>query len=105
MTTSPKTQKNRYDILQNSEGNILIMIDSYPGGPENPRVVYDGGDTILLYRSRESAVFLKNIQEDARKHIKSVDEVAIVEFDVEDEVAREYMAPMRLVKNLEAVVQ
>lgn len=44
-------QEGRYDILQNNEGAILIMIKQRRGGPENPRFVYDGGDTALLYRS------------------------------------------------------
>lgn len=59
-------QEGRYDILQNNEGAILIMIKQRRGGPENPRFVYDGGDTALLYRSRESAVFLGGINADAR---------------------------------------
>lgn len=97
--------RDTYHILQNAKGDILIMIDSYDGGPENPRVVYDGGDTMLLYRSRESVVFLRNINEDARKPIKSVDEILIVEFDEEDDVAREYKAPLRIVKSVEALLQ
>lgn len=101
-TTLPK---NTYNILQNAKGEILIMIDSYVGGPENPRIVYDGGDTILLYRSRESVLFLRGIDADARKPIKDVDEILVVEFDEEDDVAREYKAPMRFVKSVEALLQ
>lgn len=97
--------KNTYQILQNAKGEILIMIDSYAGGPENPRVVYDGGDMILLYRSRESVVFLRNIEDDARKPVKEVSEVLIVEFDEEDDVAREYKAPLRVVKSVKALLQ
>ena len=32
-------QESRYDILQNEDGDILIIINSRAGGPENPRFV------------------------------------------------------------------
>lgn len=92
-----------YEILQNAAGEILIMIKQRRGGPENPRFVYDGGDTALLYRSRESSVFLGNINESARQPLKSVDEVLIAELDG-DEVAREYVVPVRLIRDLKTVL-
>lgn len=97
---SNATQEGRYDILQNAAGDILIIIKYHEGGPENPRLVYDGGRTALLYRSRESAVLLEEINEKARVPLKSVDEVLMVEVE-NDDVAREYKVPVRIIKNLE----
>ena len=99
MTNSEGT----YDILQNSAGEILIVLKQRRGGPENPRFVYDGGSNALLYRSRESAVFLGDINENARAPLKRVDEVIVAEIDG-DEVAREYVVPVRLVRDLKAVL-
>ena len=59
-------QEGKYDILQNAAGEILIIIKYHQGGPENPRFVYDGGSTALLYRSRESAIMLDNINDKAK---------------------------------------
>lgn len=95
-------QEGRYDILQNAAGEILIIIKYREGGPENPRLVYDGGAHALLYRSRESAVLLDSININARQPLKSVDEVIMVEIE-DDDVAREYKVPVRLVKDLEAL--
>ncbi len=95
--------EGKYEILQNANGEILIMIKQRHGGPENPRFVYDGGDTALLYRSRESSVFLGGINEEARNPLKVVDEVVVAEIDGE-EVAREYLVPVRLVRDLKAVL-
>ncbi len=95
-------QEGSYSIYQNEKGEILVMLSHRRGGPENPRFVYDGGSRALLYRSRESAVFLDNINEEARVPLKAVDEVLVAELDG-DEVAREYDVPVRIVRSLEAL--
>lgn len=95
-------REGNFDIIQNSAGEILIIIKYRTGGPENPRLVYDGGSEALLYRSRESSVVLGAINPKARLPLKSVNEILLVELD-EDEVAREYMVPLRVVKKVESI--
>ena len=102
MANNSASQEGRYDILQNAAGEILIIIKYHEGGPENPRLVYDGGSTALLYRSRESAVLLEEINPKARTPLKSVDEVIMVEVE-NDDVAREYQVPVRIIKSLESL--
>ena len=103
MTVSNKIgEKSRYSIFQNSKGEIMIMIESHQSGPENPWLFYDGGKTALLYRSPDSAIAVKNIADGAHRPIKSVSEVLVVEVNNE-EVEREYIAPVRLVKNVEGL--
>lgn len=97
-------QENRYDILQNDEGEILIIINSREGGPENPRFVYDGGATALLYRTKENAVVFENVAREARLPLKSVSSMLIVEVEDED-VAREYTVPVRIVKDVKSLVK
>lgn len=97
-------QESRFDILQNDEGEILIIIDSFAGGPENPRFVYDGGKTALLYRTKDSAVVFKNIPEEAHVPLKSVSTMLIVEVQKED-VAREYNVPVRIVKDIKTYLK
>ncbi len=98
-----ESAEGTYDILQNAAGDILVMIRQRRGGPENPRFVYDGGETALLYRSRESSVFLSGINDDARSPLKAADEILVAEIDGE-EVAREYLVPVRIVRDLKAVL-
>ena len=95
--------ESTYEILQNAAGEILIIISQRRGGPENPRFVYDGGATALLYRSRESSVFLRGIDDKARTPLKTVDEILVAEIDG-DEVAREYTVPVRIIRDLKAVL-
>ncbi len=96
-------QEGRYDIVENNAGDIMIIIKYRAGGPENPRLVYDGGSVALLYRSRESAILLDDIAEQARQPLKAVDKVLLVELD-NYEVAREYFVPTRYIKDLASLL-
>ena len=100
--TKNSQQAGRYDMLQNAAGEILIIIEYREGGPENPRLVYDGGEQALLYRSRESAFMLNSIAREARLPLQSVHEVLMVEME-NDDVAREYRVSVRVVRNLQAL--
>jgi len=95
--------KSRYDILQNDKGDILIIIQQRHGGAENPLFVYDGSQYALLYRSHESTVYFDDIAEGARLPLKSVTELQIVEIN-NDDVVREYKVPVRIVKDVKALM-
>ena len=97
-----ETQEGRYDILQNAAGEILIIIKYHEGDPDNPRIVYDGTETALLYRSKESAVLLDHINLKAREQLMKVENVLIVEVK-DDDVAREYKVPMRKIRSLKSL--
>lgn len=89
-----------YDLLQNAAGEIMLIINKQPGEPENPRFVYDGEDRMLFYMSRSHAQMLKNIAPEARKPLMEVKEILVVEIE-NDDVAREYKVPMRVIKKLD----
>jgi len=94
--------EGRYDILQNTAGEILIIIKYHESDPDNPRIVYDGTETALLYRSRESAMLLEQINKKAREPLMGVDEVLVVEVK-DDDVAREYKVPIRKIRSLQSL--
>ena len=93
----------KYEILKNGAGEILIIIGNRQDEPENPRIIYDGGDSVLLYRNRESSIFLTNVAEDARQPIQYVNKITIAEIQG-DEVIREYIAPVRLIKDMKDIL-
>ena len=95
--------KGRYSILQNHKGEIMVMMDARVGCPENPRFIYDGSDTALLYRSQESSVAFRKIDKIARAELKAVTEVLVVEV-LNDEVEREYTVPVRIVKDVNNLI-
>lgn len=97
-------ESSRYDILQNEDGEILIIIDSRAGGPENPRFVYDGGETALLYRNKDIAVVFEKIAKDAHLPLKSVSNMLIVEVE-NDIVVREYTVPVRIISDVTSLIK
>lgn len=97
-------QEGRYDILQNSSGEILIIIDYHKDAPYMPRLVYDGGANALLYRNRSSAILLDAINTKARQSLAQVEEILIVEIQ-NDDAAREYKVPVRHIKSLDALIK
>lgn len=94
--------EGRYDIVQNAFGEILIIINYHESEPDNPRVVYDGTDTALLYRNKKSAVLLESITTKAKESLMKVDKVLIVEVR-DDDVVREYNVPMRKIRSLSSL--
>lgn len=94
--------EGRYDILQNAEGKVMIIINARKSEPYEPRLVYDGDPHALLYRNRSSAVLLDSINIKARSILKEQESVYITEL-IEEDVYREYTVAVRIVKNLESL--
>jgi hypothetical protein len=95
--------RGQYSIMQNEKGDIMIMMDARVGNPEHPRFIYDGSGMALLYRNPESSVSFKNIDEEAREPLKSVKDVLVVEI-LNDDVEREYLVPVRIVKDINSLI-
>ena len=65
--------------------------------------MYDGGSAVLLYRNEESSLFLTNISQEARQPLQYADNVTIAEVQG-DEVIREYVVPVRLIKDMKDIL-
>lgn len=94
--------ENDCDIFRDKSGSIIISIAAAAGGPESPKFVYDGGSTAILYRSKDTAITLRNISEGARESILNSDSVLVMECDGED-ILREYSAEVKRVKSVAAI--
>ena len=90
---------NRYDLLQNGAGEIMIIINGEDSPLENPRIVYDGGDEMMLYINKTRALMLNSLTIEAQKAMLNVENVLVVEVK-DDDVLREYNVPVRIVKKL-----
>lgn len=100
LNTSDK-KEDRYDILQNKEGEILIVFNVHKGMPDKPKLITDGkSGTVLLYRHKKSTVQLECVEDAALSAIWNREEILVAEL-YEDEVVREYHVPVILVRDIE----
>ena len=92
-----------YQILQDHDGDLVLILNPQPTDPKEPIFIYDGGDTALLFRDWDSNVRLKNISEEARPILKDADDIYVVEIQ-DERIIRDYMAPIRLVSDVKALI-
>lgn len=98
-TSSPDEGLNKYDLLQNGAGEIMIIINGEDSPPENPRIVYDGGDEMMLYINKTRASMIEHLTQEAQSAMLDVKKVLVVEIK-DDDVLKEYDVPVRHIKKL-----
>jgi len=94
--------ENSYDILQNKTGDIMFSVLEREGEPDNPKLVYNGGEHALLHRNGDHVVILDYINSDVRQPLKKTKEVLVAEHPKGEEknFVREYTAAVKIVKRL-----
>jgi len=98
MTNTLETE-DFYDIIKNTDDELLFSIKARQGGPEKPKVIYGGGEHALFYRSFDQTVILDYIHPEVRDTLRKVSSVLMVEF-FGGSIIREYNVPVRQVKQL-----
>ena len=92
-----------YKILQNKDNDLVLIIEPQDCDPDGPMFIYDGGDTALLFRDWTSNVRLNDIGLDARSELTKADLIYVIEM-ADGEVAREYAAPIRHVRDVKSLM-
>lgn len=94
-----------YSILQNKSGEVMLLFEKSLGGqkPELPFFLYDGGTTALLMLSLFCGIKLKNLASSALEALDGASEIHIVEKEGE-EVVRDYIAPVKKVSDVNALI-
>ena len=99
----PESRSGRYDLMRDEAGHVLLLVDACEGEPEDPRLVYDGGDRMVFHRSRLSACTIDGLEVRAREALAEVSEVTVAEIGGED-VVREYGVELCRVGSLETLI-
>ena len=92
-----------YQICQHKNGDLLLVIEPQMSDPEDPMFIYDGGDTALLFRNWDSSLRLNNLSEQARPALQNTDEIHVIEKQ-DEHILRDYIAPIRLVRNVKSLM-
>jgi len=92
-----------YRILKDKDNDLLLVIEPQDCEPDGPMFIYDGGDTALLFRDWFSNIRLNGIGTDAREQLLNASVIYVLEKSG-DAIAREYAAPIRIVRNVKALM-
>jgi len=92
-----------YSIKQSKKGDLLLIIEPQSCAPDYPLFIYDGGDTALLFRDWGSTLRLYSLSEQARPALKNADEIYVLEM-LGDNVYRDYIAPIRIVRDVKRLI-
>ena len=71
-----------FNILKNGEGNLMFLVHARVGGVSSSKIVYDGGQMALLYRTKEDIVALDFIHPAIRADLKKKNLVICVNEEV-----------------------
>lgn len=99
MAEVSKQKNNEYGVLLNEEGEVLFAIRARLDGAQQPRMLYDGGDCAVFYRSKEHIIYLENLIAMVRKPLSQIKQVLFVEV-FENAIVREYIVPVSFVDKM-----
>ena len=97
--------EGEYAILTNNAGEVMISMSSKGTEPDNPRIIYDGGDHALYYRNSNETILLDYINPEVREEIAEVKTILVAEVEIDEEkkdgdVIRAFEVPLQMVKKL-----
>ena len=92
-----------YQIYQDKDNDLILVIEPQDCEPDGPMFIYDGGDTALLFRDWTSNIRLNGIGLDARPELMNAEIIFVVE-KADGKIAREYAAPIRHVRNVKSLM-
>ena len=92
-----------YQIFQDKDNDLILVIEPQDCEPDGPMFIYDGGDNALLFRDWTSNIRLNDISLDARTELMNADTILVIE-EADDNIAREYAAPIRHVRNVKSLM-
>lgn len=93
----------KYQILQNKENELLLIIEVQDCDPDGPMLICDGSDTALLFRDWDSNIRLKDLSQESAHKLMQADAILVIESNGED-IAREYYARIRKVKDVKSLM-
>jgi len=92
-----------YKILKNQDNDLLLVIEPQDCEPDGPMFIYDGGDTALLFRDWDSNIRLNAISPETTPELMNAKTIYVVEMSG-DAIAREYAAPVRIVRDVKSMM-
>ena len=90
----PHNVISEFDILENENGDMLLVIDSRDNEPEEPSLIINKGQVTLM-RNGDDAPVLSAMTDNLIESFQKKGRILVVETDA-DGIIREYMTPVIL---------
>lgn len=91
--------ENDYKVIITAEGVPVFLIKCRDGQPENPFILYDGGNHATFYRRENQTILFDYLNEKVIPVLQQTEKVVIFELSDEIEnVARDYEVYVKHVK-------
>lgn len=78
-------QEKQYQILPTTDKGLVFAINMKQGDIREPKILYDGGNHALLYRSEEDVVILDFLEPRAKRMMQNLTKAHICEIDYDRE--------------------
>ena len=74
--------KSKYDFLANAKGELMLIIHTLKGVPDNSILAYDESvDNIILKKNQNSVIILESISKSIFPYLKNNERILVVEID------------------------
>ena len=111
MNNTAAEKEAYYDILTNSDDELLFCLKARDGSPDRPQILFNGKDHALFYRRADQMIVLDYIHPEVCPLLKKASSVLVAEFSEPTDVnpakgiVREYTASVRHVSKLPAIAE
>lgn len=92
-----------YSILQNKEGELMLLIGPCSRKPDCAIFCFDGSPTALLMLSLFTGIAIRDMPQETIEALNKASEIHIVEKDG-DQVVRDYIATIERVSDVKALI-
>ena len=89
--------RDKYDVLQNKDNDILIIMDAVDVEPNEPYFVCKGNGKATLYYADDKIIILNNLSKRSETELLDTKKVLIVEVD-DEEIVREHYVSVKKAK-------
>ena len=92
-----------YSILQNNEGDLMLLIGPCSRRPDCAFFCFDGSPTALLMLSLFTGIAIRNMSPETIAALEKASEIHVVEKDG-DQVVRDYIATIERVSDVKVLM-
>lgn len=99
MTKQMIEHENKFSILKNAAGELMILMRARMDNASKPELLYDGGKYAMLYRTENNTIVLDCIHTEVRDLLAQSDTILVVEAQGQS-IVREYFSAVKTTKKL-----